>query len=115
MKIGAPSLNPGGRPKNGVTAAIRELEHAPAAVANYVLSLLENEAATPADRKWAAEFIADRLDGKPTTTSVSQSIVGSIDLGQQSTPRATLPDDWDQMTMTDQRAYLKSLRNALVK
>jgi hypothetical protein len=97
------SGNPSGRPANGVTAAIRALEGAPEAVASYVLSVLEDESAPRASRQWAAEYIADRLDGKPV--SASFNVTAKVE------PQNQLPANWDQMPIADQRAFINRLKS----
>jgi hypothetical protein len=60
------SGNPGGRPK-GLSRRVRELVGEDGgAIAEYMLSVMENERARTADRIEAAKWLADRGFGRAT-------------------------------------------------
>jgi hypothetical protein len=92
-----------GRKPNGVAAALRRLSD-PEAVAMYVLSVLVDPTAPRSARQWAAEFIADRIDGKP----VSQNLSIRVDGGTLLEEEMNLVH-WDSLSPAEQAEQMRLL------
>lgn len=89
-----------GRPRNGVRAALARIVDWDE-LAEFVWGVVTDDKAPMRDRQWAAEFVADRLEGKP---------VSAIAVATMTAGASALPAGWSAMSPVERFAWIDSLR-----